>query len=230
MPTETAQSGTRRNLVWRAVQLPVSIFFRLWAPLSVEGIEKLREGPGLLIANHQSYLDPLILAVRLSRPVSYVARDSLFRIPLVGWILRRTYVTPISRTATRAATIRASLQRLEEGFLVGVFPEGTRSSDEIQPFRPGVGAILKRADVPVYPVGIAGANRAMPRGSLLVRPRRIKVVFGDPIPPEDLKRLSGERSGLIEHVRDRVVDVFRTAEEGLTAKPISGSKVSAENS
>ena len=160
-----------------------------------------------------------MLAVRLNRPVSYVARDSLFRIPGIGWLLRRTYVTPISRDATRAATIRTTLSRLKEGFLVGMFPEGTRSSGTVKAFRPGFGAVLRRADVPVYPVGIAGADHVLPRGAWFIRPRRIIVVFGPPISIAELaeKRAVMSRDELVEFVRGRVAvaqeDALRRLEQ-----------------
>ncbi len=214
-------SGPSRNWVWRAIQLPVSIFFRIWAPLTVEGLEHIDPSrPGLLIANHQSFLDPLLLAVRMARPVSYVARDSLFRIPFIGWVLRRTYVTPISRTAARAATIRAAVGRLEEGFLVGIFPEGTRSTGAVEDFRPGFTAILRRRDdVPVYPVGICGADQVMRRGTIIPRPRRVRMVIGQPIPAEELKaHVTGEsKSQLVSFVREHVVRMFEQASQGRSA-------------
>lgn len=222
MPTETLEierSGPARNIVWRMIQFPVSVFFRCWARLTVDGLENLDASqPGILIANHQSFLDPLLLAVRMSRPVSYVARDSLFRVPIVGWILRNTYVTPISRTAARAATIRAAVDRLGQGFLVGIFPEGTRSSGGVEEFRPGFTAILRRCpDVPVYPVGIAGANDVMPRGSIIPRPRRVRMVVGAAIPREELQRhITGEsKSELVAFVREHVVVASEAAEKGL---------------
>ncbi len=215
MTNTEGHSGPARNWVWRMIQLPTSMFFRLWAPLTVDGIEKIDQSrPGLFVSNHQSYLDPLILAVRLRRPVSYVARDSLFRIPFIGWVLRNTYVTPISRTAARAATIRAAVGRLEEGFLVGIFPEGTRSGGEVKQFRPGIAAILRRSDVPVYPIGVAGADRVLPRGSLFARPRRIRLVIGDPIPPEAIREQAekGTKEQLVDFVRDHVVESYAEAQ------------------
>ena len=201
--------------MWRMIQLPTAVFFRIWAPLTVEGIEKVDQSqPGLFVSNHQSYLDPLILAVRLGRPVSYVARDSLFRIPFIGWVLRNTYVTPISRTAARAATIRAAVDRLKEGFIVGIFPEGTRSSGEVKQFRPGIAAILRRSDVPVYPIGVAGADRVLPRGGLFARPRRIRLVIGDPILPETIREQAakGTKEQLVDFVRDHVVECYAEAQ------------------
>lgn len=217
MPTPHCEAGLRRNLVWRAIQFPVSVFFRVWAPLTVEGLEHIDpEKPGLLVSNHQSYLDPLLLAVRMTRPVSYIARDSLFRVPGIGWILRNTYVMPISRTAARAASIRAALQRLEQGFLVGIFPEGTRSADSVSEFRPGVAAVLKRSDVPVYPVGIAGASAVWPRGGWFIRPKRIRVVFGQAIPVSEIDGVSssGAKTQLVEYVRTQVVAMQQQAQAG----------------
>lgn len=214
MPTEQGPAGPTRNLVWRAIQLPTSIFFRVWAPLKVEGLEHIDpDQPGLIVSNHQSFLDPLLLAVRMTRPVSYVARDTLFKIPFIGWVLRNTYVTPISRTAARAATIRAAIGRLEEGFLVGIFPEGTRQIGDVADFRPGVTAVLKRSSVPVYPVGIAGADRVWPKGTWFIRPRRIRVVFGPPISRAKIDSLSKaeSKSELADYVRDRVIELQQQA-------------------
>lgn len=219
MATTEGHSGPARNWVWRMIQLPTAIFFRVWAPLTVEGLEKVDQTqPGLFIANHQSYLDPLILAVRLRRPVSYVARDSLFKIPFIGWVLRSTYVTPISRTAARAATIRAAVSRLEEGFIVGIFPEGTRSTGEVKDFRPGVAAILRRTSVPVYPIGVAGADRVLPRGGLFARPRRIRLVIGDPISPEVIRERAeaGSKEELVSFVREHVVNCYAEAQARIT--------------
>ncbi len=115
----------QRNWLWRLFHLPFSLFFRVWVRVSTEGLENLDDSRGgLLLINHQSYLDPLLVAVRFDRPVAYLARDSLFRIPIIGWILRRTYVIAISRESVRTGSIREAVQRLEEGHLVGIFPKG----------------------------------------------------------------------------------------------------------
>jgi 1-acyl-sn-glycerol-3-phosphate acyltransferase len=214
MPTATAEPGLKRNLVWRIIQFPVSVLFRVWSPLKVQGLEHIDpKRPGLLISNHQSFLDPLLLAVRMVRPVSYLARDGLFRVPILGWVLRSTYVMPISRTATRSATIRSAVERLDRGFLVGIFPEGTRNTGEVGDFRPGMTAILRRSRVPVYPVGISGADKVWPRGGWFIRPRRIRVVFGSPITPEQVESLSQSerKSDLVEYIRSRVVELHEQA-------------------
>ena len=170
---------------------------------------------GVFLINHQSLLDPIIAAVLLRRPVSFLARDSLFRIPVLGWILRRTYVIPISREAARGGSIRTAIERLDEGFIVGMFPEGTRSSGtDIRKFRPGFLAVIRRTEQPVYPVGIAGTDNCLPRGAWFVRPGRVKVVYGAPLSPEETQQLHDsdrDDAELCELVRLKVAECVQQA-------------------
>lgn len=169
----------------------------------------------MFLANHQSFLDPLMIGVALTRPVSFLARDNLFRVPIIGWILRNTYVKPISRENTSTATIRDTIQRAEQGFLCGLFPEGTRSTDgEVGEFKPGFIALVRRMDLPIYPVGIAGTNLAMGRKSLLLKPYTVRVVYGPPITADEIAPLKarGREQELVEYVRNRVVACHREAE------------------
>lgn len=200
----------RPNLLWRLLQAPFSVFCRLWIRLHISGQENINNTRGgLFLVNHQSFLDPLLVAVFLGRPVSYLARDSLFRVPVLGWILRNTHVIPISREAARGGSIRIAIERLNSGFLVGIFPEGTRSADgEVHKFRPGFLALVRRSQQPIYPVGVIGANQVMPRGAWWIRPGRIDVVFGKPFSDEDLKRFQedGDDAALCELARSRVAE------------------------
>ncbi len=128
-----------RNLCWRVIHVLFFLFCRSWIRLRASGQENIdNTRGGLFLINHQSFLDPLLVAVLLSRPVSFLARDSLFKVPFIGWVLRSTYVIPISREAARGGSIRVAMERLDAGFLVGIFPEGTRSlTEEVKSFRPG---------------------------------------------------------------------------------------------
>lgn len=179
------------NWLWRLIRVPFWLFCKSWVRLHVVGREHIDSNRGgLFLINHQSFLDPLFVAVFLGRPVSYLARDSLFRVPVIGWILRKTHVIPISREAARGGSIRIALERLESGFLVGIFPEGTRTHDgEVADFRPGFLALARRTQQPIYPVGIVGADRVMPRDSKWIRPGRVDVVFGPPFSPDELQQL-----------------------------------------
>jgi 1-acyl-sn-glycerol-3-phosphate acyltransferase len=196
-----------RNWVWRSIQFVLQNAFAFWFQYRARGIEKLPAGGALFLINHQSFLDPLLVGVGLRRPVSYLARDSLFRVPIIGWVLRKTYVLPICRESAGTESLRLSINRCRQGYYVGVFPEGTRTrTGEVGDFKPGFVAIARRSGVPVIPVGIAGAFEAYPRGVRIPRPSRIRVVFGDPIEAAEVQRLSerGQEQSFVALVRGLV--------------------------
>lgn len=209
-----------RNVTWRVCQFVLQNIFCFWLQYRARGHEQLQESPGaLLLANHQSYLDPLLVGLPLQRPVSFLARDSLFRVPVVGWILRQTYVMPINRDAASTASIRDCLRRLEQGYLVGIFPEGTRTSDgNLGELKPGFVAIVRRTDRPIIPIGIAGAFEALPRGAWWLRPARVRVVFGAPIERSELEPLLGKdrESELLELIRTRIAACCASAADWRT--------------
>lgn len=223
---ESRLSPTRRNWVWYSIQLLLRVVFAVWLRYRARGVERIPTvGGGLILSNHQSFLDPLLIGLPLSRPVSYLARDTLFPVPIVGWILRHTYVMPINREAAGTASLRETLRRMEQGFLVGVFPEGTRSVDgSVGTLKPGFAALVRRSSLPVYPVGIAGANRAMGRNSLILKPYRVCVVFGEPIPPDEIARLSqkGREDELVATVRERIVACQAEADAWLRGRSTGG--------
>ncbi|MEZ6062070.1 MAG: lysophospholipid acyltransferase family protein [Planctomycetaceae bacterium] len=225
MPDQAPHAYLKRGLVWRMVHVATSLFTHSWLRLSVTGRENIdNTRGGILLFNHQSFLDPLLAAVRLSRPVSYLARDSLFVIPVVGWILRNTYVTPLNRTAFRGSSIRQALERLESGFLVGVFPEGTRTPDgEVKAFRPGFLSLVRRSDVPIYPVGISGADKAMPRGAWFVRPARITIHYGAPLTAAECEQLRENRNekAAAELARQRVMENQLLAAKNLSTRALT---------
>lgn len=222
---ETRGAMLERNSVWRFFHVLFWIVCRSWLRVSIAGQERLdNQRGGLLLINHQSFLDPLLVAVLLKRPVSFLARDSLFRVPVVGWILRKTYVIPISREAARGGSIRVAMERLEQGFLVGIFPEGTRSrDDQVQDFRPGFLALARRTNQPIYPVGLAGPGRVMPRGAWFVRPGKIQVVYGEPLSADDLKQLhdGNDDKALCQLARDRVAFYASQAAQLLKGLPLN---------
>jgi 1-acyl-sn-glycerol-3-phosphate acyltransferase len=199
--------GHRRNAVWRFFQLLCQNFFAVWLRLRVRGSERLPQGGALILANHQSFLDPLLIGVSLRRPVTFLARDNLFRVPVIGWILRNTYVMPIRREATSTESLRESLRRIEQGYLVGLFPEGTRTHNgQMGDLKPGFLALVRRAKCSVVPVGISGAYESFPRGAVLPRPGHVRVVFGEPINAAKLEEFQGRegQAALVDFIRARI--------------------------
>lgn len=228
MTSESAPDDPRaRNWLWWSVQLLMQNLFTFWLRYRVLGTGGLPEGGALLLINHQSSLDPLVTAVALKRPVSYLARHELFDRPGVGWIMRQTFVMPIRRESAGTESIRLSVERLNAGFYVGLFPEGTRSEDgKLHELKPGFLAIVRRAQVPVIPVGIAGARNAYPRGAVFVRPRTVRVVIGEPIPEEVTKELSqkGREQEFLNLIRERMLQCIVTAENWRQGIPPDQSK------
>lgn len=217
--TPRHRSVLRGAWLWRMLFWPVYVFCSSWIRVRTQGQEHIDRGRGgLFLINHQSFLDPLLVAVMLTRPVCYLARDNLFRIPILGWILRNTHVIPISRVAARGGSIRFAIEQIEAGFLVGIFPEGTRSpDDEVRSFRPGFIAVVRRTTQPIYPVGIAGFNRIMPRGAWFIRPGRVQVVYGPPLTADEVCQFQTGRddAALCELARSRVAECAKLAAEML---------------
>ncbi|MFQ5734266.1 MAG: lysophospholipid acyltransferase family protein [Planctomycetaceae bacterium] len=207
---------TRPNWTWLLGRFLLQIAFTVWFRFRVRGLHYLPEsGGGLVLSNHQSHLDPLLLQIALHRPIGFLARDNLFRVPFVGWVLRRHYVLGINRESVAASVIRESVRRMQHGFLLGIFPEGTRTQDgSVGEFKPGFVAIVRRAKLPIYPVGVAGAFEALPRGTWFPRPRRVRIVYGEPLTYAELEPLCqrGRERELVELVRDRVTECRREAE------------------
>lgn len=201
--------------MWRGLQLLMQNVFVFWLDYRARGLEGLPATGALLLSNHQSFLDPLLIGLPLDRPVSYLARHSLFRVPVIGWVLRNTYVMAINREAAGTASLREAVRRMRHGFLVGIFPEGTRSADgRLGEIKPGFIALIRQSGAPVVPVGIAGAHDVMPRGALLPRRGRVRVVFGAPLPDEDVARLSarGHERELLAFMADRLEQCRLAAE------------------
>ena len=123
---------------------------------------------------------------------------------------------PINQQAATTESFRKMIQRLHDGWLVGIFPEGTRSpTGEIGEIKPGFGAVIRRAKLPVYPVGISGAYHALPLGGRFLKPSRVRVVFGRPITVEDLAKYSSreQEAELLELVRNRIAECTAVADE-----------------
>jgi 1-acyl-sn-glycerol-3-phosphate acyltransferase len=167
---------------YRALQLLLTPFVHGICRLEVVGKGKIpSSGPFIMVANHQSYLDPIVVQVICPRPLHTLAKSTQFTGKVMGWILPRVYAIPTRRYRIEPQAVRVVLRRLAAGEAVGVYPEGERSWDaELQPFRRGTIRLLLKAGVPIVPCGLAGSYDVWPRWSKKVRRRRIRVEFGEP--------------------------------------------------
>ena len=174
----------------RLLQLGVVPFCRMrhW------GIDNIpAEGGVLVVSNHESFFDPVLVGTGVRRGMTYLARSTLFRFPLFGPFIRTIDAIPIDREGMGLAGIKESLRRLKGGGMVVIFPEGTRTVDgEIRPFRPGFTTLAVRSKSAILPAAIEGAFRAWPRGQKLPHPSTIHVRYGRPILPEEARQMDDE--------------------------------------
>ena len=136
----------------------------------------------ILASNHASFLDPPLVGAGLSRGINYLARESLFRFPGIGALLRSWNAVPVDRDGGGAAGLKAILDRLLAGGGIILFPEGTRTRDgRLQPARSGIGLVVIKSNAPVVPVRVFGTYEAYGRHVKFPRPKRITVKYGRPM-------------------------------------------------
>jgi 1-acyl-sn-glycerol-3-phosphate acyltransferase len=150
--------------------------------LTLLGLEHTRfEGPALIASNHVSYFDPPFIGAAFDEDICYLAKKSLFQHPIANAVLTQLQAIPVDREKADPGSMKMVLRRLRDGKKVIIFPEGTRSLDgALLPGEPGVGMLIARAKVPVLPVRIFGAHKALPRDKKLPQPARMTISFGAP--------------------------------------------------
>ena len=154
--------------------------------VSVAGLENVpRDRAVLFLSNHQGAFD--IPAIQSVLPVHFlwVAKKSLFKVPVVGWSMSLTGYISIDRDnpAEAVKSMDEASGRMGEGVSVVIFPEGTRSeTGALLPFKRGAFMLAKKSGVPIVPVAIQGTNRIKKKGSFLVNPAKVRISIGRPIP------------------------------------------------
>lgn len=178
------------------------LFTKALTRISIEGaIDEIpRAGPVIIAANHASNLDPVVLGSwlipRIGRRFQWLGKKELFDWPVVGYLARHGGVHPVDRSTADVEAYRLAKRILDEGHVLFVFPEGTRSLDgTLQEARDGVAALALRTGAPIVPVAIAGSDRVWPRRRTFPRPGgRVTVRVGsafrlaDVLPPDVAKR------------------------------------------
>jgi 1-acyl-sn-glycerol-3-phosphate acyltransferase len=165
------------------------IFFRLYNRAEVFDAHNVpKEGPAILASNHASFIDPPLVGSATNREINYLARESLFRFPVIGWILRSVNAVPVDREGGGAAGLRAIFDRLVRGGAIILFPEGTRTPDgTLQKAKSGIGLTVIKSEAPVVPVRVFGTFEAFNRHHKVPRPRRVAVRFGKPMNFSELR-------------------------------------------
>jgi len=195
-------------LGWFSFRTVFTVYFR-WRTYNPERVPQT--GAVILACNHASILDPPIAGAGLKRGISYLARESLFKFPPVGWLFRHWHAVPVDRDGSGAKGVRTILERLQMGDGIILFPEGTRTKDgNLQPARSGIGLLVIKSGAPVVPVRTFGTFEAFGREHKFPRPKKLAVKYGVPMQFEKLhaeaKSCSKERlKAIYQEIADEIM-------------------------
>ena len=193
------------------------------APLAVQGLDRISLAqPAIYAANHSSALDIPVLYVGLPFQFRILAKLELFRLPFLGWHLRRSGQIPIDRTDARHSmrSLSAAAQTVKDGMPLVVFPEGGRSTDgHLQPFLGGTFYVAIKAQVPIIPMAIVGTFEALPMNSFVIRPNPFRLIVGEPISTTGL--VLRDMEALSARVHQAMSDLFYTHSKLTRRAPVA---------
>lgn len=211
--------SARARFAYRNIRALLGAASRAWLRVEVHGGENIPDTGGFILApgGHRSILDTPMASLASSRVLRYMGAETYFKMPILGSFLRSAGGFPVERSATDRAAMRIAEELLANGEPLVVFPEGTRQSGPlIQPLKQGAAFLACRADVLIVPVGVGGAERAMPKGRKYARPSKVVLIVGEPIVPP--AREPGQRvkrsaiQSLSDDLSDRLQELFDQAQ------------------
>jgi 1-acyl-sn-glycerol-3-phosphate acyltransferase len=196
---------------WKALTTGTT---RIITRMQVEGRENVPKTGGFVLAPvHRSYIDTPISAAVTRRRLRYMAKDSMWKSPLFGWLISSVGGFPVSRGTTDIEALKRCFVLLSQGEPIVMFPEGERKSGPIvHTLFEGAAYVAARGNVPIIPVGIGGSEAVMPKGAKMIRPHKVRVIVGKPIHPRvsdngraprsEVKRLTAELHDELQRLFD----------------------------
>lgn len=199
------------------------LYFRLFFRLKVYGLSHFRPGAGLIAANHASFFDPPVLSISCPEEVHFLARDTLFHVPLLGSLIQKLNAHPVAHHVSDFQILREMIRLLGEGRKLILFPEGGRTPDgALQPFERGLAFLATKAGCPVFPAYLQGTFAAWPRTRKWPKMcGKIACVFGSPIEWEDFEGLPKKEAEaqLLKRVETAVKDLKAWLDQGAEGEP-----------
>ncbi|MCG9128395.1 1-acyl-sn-glycerol-3-phosphate acyltransferase [Candidatus Poribacteria bacterium] len=185
------------------------LFFKIMGNMTVKGVENIpNEGGVLIVSNHISLLDPVIVGSAVQREIHFMARSDVFKVPILSNIITAYNAFPVNRWAPDLGALRRTISLLKAGNSVLMFPEGTRSADgNLGKTNDGACFIAHRANVPTIPVFHSGVQKMLPRGSRRLRRAKLTVSFGEPIDFSEIAETDVKRE-MYQQMGIRMIDAI----------------------
>lgn len=229
-PNVDLMAGKLRGKGFTLLRAFLLVVCRLLFRMRIDGLDNVpREGGILLVSNHLHNADPVLISVACPRPLHYMAKKELMKVPVIGRFIQFGGAFPVDRGKADRQAIQMATERLRQGIAVGMFPEGTRSvTRRIERVLPGAGLIALMGNAPIVPVAITGSEWLPFNGSKQIdrrqaRPEgrwRVTVTFGEPFtlePRPDGKRLTSEEA--ITAAMERVAELLPEHYRGIFGTP-----------
>ncbi len=211
------RDGERFPLLYRLLRIGCTPLLRSLFHLRIVGVERLpASGPFILAANHHNYLDGVVLGTAVPRPVAFLVMPRVYSAsPLHPPFHRRVGSIPVNLERPDPGAVKRALRVLEEGRIVGIFPEGPFSQEgRLVPGQPGVAMIALRSGVPVVPAAIEGTYEALVgRRFYVPRKRPLAVRFGEPMHfgwPRHRKVTRAEREEITRRIMSEIAALLET--------------------
>ncbi len=190
---------------WYLSRLVLAVFGRCHY-IDADNVPKT--GPVIIAPNHVSYLDPPTAGSGYRRVTHFMAKQELFKIPVLGWLIKAVGSFPVKQHSADRAALRTALDLLAKGEVVCIFPEGTRSLDgKLLPAQAGIGMVALKSRAPVVPVALIGTDRVLPPHSSFFHFAKVKVVYGKPLTFDDLYESGMDREA-VEEVGRRIMSAI----------------------
>ena len=206
------------DYLYKASNVAQKITLGVFADYKVTGKEHVPlDGPLIIVANHQSNLDPAFLSPSLPRRIRFLAKDSIFRVPLANWFLRTYGAFPLNRDGVDITAHRWSVAHLKSGGALALFPEGTRNPRGMGLAHPGVARLALSTKTRLLPVGITGTEGL---GSVLrvFNPTgRIRMNIGEPfeLPPVEGRPGKDEMEAITGMIMRRIAALLPAEYRGM---------------
>ncbi len=220
---------------WTLLSGNVNLLYRvgMWAAITgvrlsgvrikTVGLEKLDVSRTyIFMSNHVSNLDPPLMLPLIPRRTSVMAKKELFDIPLLGKTMRLGSLVPVDRKNRDAgiSAVRAAADVIRQGINMTIYVEGGRSFDgKLIPFKKGPFYLAVECNVPVVPVTVVGTRHAMPKGRFSIKPGDVKVIFHDPIEPQDFVDRDALKMKVREAINSGLPEEYQSPSKNIPASP-----------